>query len=146
MTIWGPDGKKNERHNFSKHNGSKSTSLFTVYNLLFKNRAELLWFWPENKNTRGRRPELRSLAWWCAGVHDGLTWLEKFKTQHSWLAALIGWPALMLRATPGRWDVAVKCVSVPRVPLCARPSALTYELLLRFNDVCVKFVGEDKMP
>lgn len=43
-------------------------STFSPSYWLFKNRAELLWVWPENKNPRGRRPELTSLAWWCAGV------------------------------------------------------------------------------
>lgn len=105
--------------------------------------------WKQKPLRQAARAEIISLMVCVGGVHgpgEGLTWLENFKRRHSWLAVLIAWPALMLRAMPDRWDVAVKCASVPPATLCARPSALTYELLLRFNDVCVKFVGEDKTP
>lgn len=149
LTTWGLNGRKKKSVTISPctmaqnwHGNLQPTFspqfAFQEWGWAFMGLA-----WKQKPLRPAARAEIISLMV-CGGVHgpgEGLTWLENFERRHSWLAELIAWPALMLRAMPDRWDVAVKCASVPPATLCARPSALTYELLLRFNDVCVKFVG-----
>lgn len=66
--------------------------------------------WKHEPWRQAARAEIISLmVCQCARVRRQTNLTRKFR--YSWLASLITWPALMLRAMPDRWDVAVKCTT-----------------------------------
>lgn len=83
LTTWGLNGKKKRASQFLQAQwlkiGMAIYSLHSPLNLLFENRAELLWVWPENKNPWGRQPELRSLACGCAQAQQWTNLTREFQ-------------------------------------------------------------------